>query len=531
MEEDDYNDGVDVDDLLQQPTTSYALPSHKDPNNVLVNELERRKRARKIAVPTNDQDVRNKLREIQEPMTLFGEGPAERRERLRYLLSKLEKTLAEEIESESESEEDEDNQEFFIPGSDELLEARRWIAQYSLHRAKERVERQRSEAALPLAKLFDVRRAIYSELKKYTNLGSQIGSSRPISIVRFSPSSDLLLTGSWSGHAKVWEVPSCNLRGGMQNGIVYKGHDGSERIGGAAWHPQATVSQSPTTVNFVTGAADGLACLWSLDNPKPLSILSGHAARIARVAFHPSGRYVGTASYDQTWRLWDVETSQEILLQEGHSKEVYAIEFQADGSLVCSGGLDAIGRVWDLRSGKTIMTLENHVKDVLAVDFSPNGYQIATGSNDDTIRIWDMRQLKPIYTIAAHRSSVSDVRFFKYDRSRTRFPSAFASLPVLSSNKSSANGGEEEMDVRADGDMNGAVDAEVDVPLDGLYLASSGYDGMLKIWSADDWQLVKALSSEAGGKVMSVDMSSDGKFMATGEWGRTFKLWSAEDSI
>lgn len=33
------------------------------------------------------------------------------------------------------------------------------------------------------------------------------------------------------------------------------------------------------------------------------------------MAFHPSGRYLGTASFDHTWRLWDVEASTCLLEQ------------------------------------------------------------------------------------------------------------------------------------------------------------------------------------------------------------------------
>lgn len=69
----------------------------------------------------------------------------------------------------------------------------------------------------------------------------------------------------------------------------------------------------------------------------PLSVLKGHQGRVCRVAFHPSGRYVASASFDTTWRLWDVPTSKELLLQEGHAKEVYSVEFQNDGALVASG--------------------------------------------------------------------------------------------------------------------------------------------------------------------------------------------------
>jgi U4/U6 small nuclear ribonucleoprotein PRP4 len=64
--------------------------------------------------------------------------------------------------------------------------------------------------------------------------------------------------------------------------------------------------------------------------------MKGHQDRICRVAFHPSGNYVASASFDTTWRLWDINTSKEILLQEGHSREVYAVEFQDDGALAAS---------------------------------------------------------------------------------------------------------------------------------------------------------------------------------------------------
>jgi U4/U6 small nuclear ribonucleoprotein PRP4 len=68
----------------------------------------------------------------------------------------------------------------------------------------------------------------------------------------------------------------------------------------------------------------------------PLSVLKGHLDRVCRVAFHPSGDYAASASFDTTWRLWDVATAKELLLQEGHSKEVYTVEFQDDGALVAS---------------------------------------------------------------------------------------------------------------------------------------------------------------------------------------------------
>lgn len=79
------------------------------------------------------------------------------------------------------------------------------------------------------------------------------------------------------------------------------------------------------------------------DIPPPAMLLQGHSDRLGRVAFHPMGRHLATASFDMTWRLWDCESGTCLLEQEGHSRSVYAVAFQQDGALAGSVGLDAIG--------------------------------------------------------------------------------------------------------------------------------------------------------------------------------------------
>lgn len=52
--------------------------------------LEAQQRARSIIVPTAIDDVKAKLRDLGHPVTLFGEGHADRRERLREVIAKIE---------------------------------------------------------------------------------------------------------------------------------------------------------------------------------------------------------------------------------------------------------------------------------------------------------------------------------------------------------------------------------------------------------------------------------------------------------
>nr|GAT43593.1 predicted protein [Mycena chlorophos] len=491
---------MDFDSLVDDG--SYISERAKLENKVILDELERKKKARNIAVPTDDTRVKAKLREYGEPITLFGERAAERRERLIYVVSQITTARGEDamaVDSDSSDNSEEEEEEFYSPGTMELLEARRRLAEYSLPRAQKRIIQQRLDSKMDLGRVVEIRKKVFAEVQKFTNLGSQIGDERPISQVRFSPNNEILATGSWSGTVKLWNVPACTLIRPL------RGH--GDRVGGVAWHPKATKTHNPSMVNLVSGAGDGCVNLWALDSDAPLAVMKGHQDRVCRVAFHPSGEFVASASFDTTWRLWDVNTTKELLLQEGHSKEVYSVEFQNDGSLVASGGLDAIGRVWDLRTGRTAMVLDGHVQAIYALAFSPNGYQIATGSGDDTIRIWDLRSLKSLYTIPAHLSNVSDVRFFQASEE------AFKLV------------------VKPDAmDEDKSHDAEIQERKyrSGLYFASAGYDGLVKLWSADDWQLLKSLSTDAG-KVMSVDLSSNGKMLASGTYNRNFQLFSPDD--
>lgn len=423
-----------------------------------------------MVVPTDDTKIKARLRELGEPIILFGEGLADRRDRLRYLLSIQDG----DVEMQDE-EEDEGEEEYYTPGSQGLLDTRRRIAEYSLSRAKTRIQRQRQEANVPLSKLIAQRKTQNAKLRTYVSQGSQIAADRPVSIARFSPDSKVIATGSWAGDVRLFKADD------LTEIRKVTGH--TDKVSGLSWHPEATLNLSKDSCNFASGGGEGEICLWSMNGDNPIARLEGHGARVARVKFHPSGQYLGSASFDGTWRLWDIPTTTELLLQQGHSHEVYAITFQNDGSLCATAGLDSIGRVWDLRSGKTVMVMDGHVKPIQGLDFSGNGYQLASASADDSVKIWDLRQVKSIASIPAHKSLVSDMTFFH-----------------------AADGG---------GD-------------DGTYLATSGYDGAVNIWSADDWTLVKSLVGPADKKVMSVDISGDGMAICSSGFDRTLRLWAKD---
>ncbi|KAF9972598.1 U4/U6 small nuclear ribonucleoprotein Prp4 [Actinomortierella ambigua] len=516
--------GKTLDELKPDSTIELEGSSKRarDEHMELMEVFERRKRAREAVVPTDDKRVRAKLREMGEPQCLFGEDAMDRRTRLRELMAIKagetgagdEEMKSDNEEAEKEEESDEEDEEVYTPGTEELLNARRKIAHYSLPRARDRVARQTEENKVSLAVFKSLRAELYESLRTYTNYSSQIGDDRPLSQCRFSPNSQLLATGSFGGLCKIWSIPDSKLV------HTLRGH--TDKIGGIAWHPLSTVSQERGALNLASGGGEGTVNMWSLESDVPIATLTGHTSRVTRIAFHPMGQYLGTTGFDGTWRLWDVEARAELLTQRGHSREVYSIAFQCDGSLAATGGLDAIGRVWDLRSGRSALTMEGHMGDILGIDFSPNGHQMATASADNSVRIWDLRLLQSIHSIPAHTSLVSSVKFFQGNVS---LPGKENEHPTKGSQDGTGSGKMEVDDDTSHDDHSSHRKPSTN----GLYLASSSFDGTVKVWSSDDWKLQKGLVGHTG-KVMDVDIANDGRFLASAGYDRTFKLWAPEAS-
>lgn len=457
-------------------------------------------------VPVLDEAVRVELRKLGEPITYFGEDKADRRARLIKLIQEKPNynidyaiNSGEGNSSEEESEEEDDEEEFYTPGTEELHQARVKILDYSLEKAQTRLKLQKQAfQKQDFVKNLRHRRNINSELAKFELYGSQLipGNTRAISSVRYNGDSSLVAAGSWDGQVYVVESLELQLVCKLNN----NGH--SEKVGMLDWHGEYLVS----------GGNEGSINVWKPTRTDAsmvpvASIKSAHSNRITKTIFHPSGQYIVSTSFDQTWKLWDItrlESPVELVEQEGHSKEVFTAAFHPDGSLVVTGGLDGIGRVWDLRSGRSIAILEGHSKGIYGVDWSDNGYHIATASGDSSVNIWDLRsfsaarQQLALFAIPAHKKLVSDVRFLHKKLANSRLVK-----PVTDEN-------DENPEIL---DYNGSV------------LITSSYDNTVNVWSADNWIKIKSLEGHSD-RVMSCDISGDGTGIVSSGWDRTIKLWS-----
>eukprot|EP00966_Prymnesium_polylepis_P219223 5072394-Prymnesium_polylepis.1 len=171
----------------------------------LKDTMEKRKRARELAVPTNDNAVKLKLREFGEPIVVFGEAAPERRERLREVMAanldlevpgeelrgadtlvgrQGKRAAAAPLDPRQVQEEEVKEKEiFYTEGSDELRDARRWLCEFSVGRAKERIAAERArihEQCADQAAYESEQQALGSRLKGVQNQLSNFADERPV---------------------------------------------------------------------------------------------------------------------------------------------------------------------------------------------------------------------------------------------------------------------------------------------------------------------------------------------------------------
>jgi len=561
--------------------TSDSLAAQQSHRVVLL-DIEARKRAATVDVPTLPNDVRDTLRTWGEPIRLFGEDLAAVRDRLRMVMARWEvwKEQQEQglVDSQMQLPQQtlsgattstgvvEITETTYTHATPELIHARKLMCDYSLGRSRYRLgmERQRrrgmvrwtrskkrarlfnkeengdvegagslyceadlKEDSLLVKKLDDSCEEIYKTVRNQALEGSQYGDVRPLSAVcTSSVSSDvtgartpkLIATGGWSGGIKIWNGGDDHFPSTSHNGDVLsdaapldllgaKNIVHEDRIMSIAMQPYLASTTSTESLTMVATASIDLSAklctvklnedantadsmevenLNTKDNKlrydiKEFAHLKGHAARLSSVAFHPTGKFVATTSFDHTWRLWDVETSsmaegKELLLQDGHSREVYGVGFHPDGSLVATSDFGGVVQCWDLRTGKSACHFLGHAKRVICSEFSPNGFQLATAGDDGTIKIWDLRRRRPSASIPAHTNLITQLKF--------------------------------------------AHDSQ-----NGEFLASSSFDGTGKIWSTRDWKLLTKLQGHEG-KVMGIDVLDGPRGgVVTCGFDKTLKLW------
>lgn len=139
----------------------------------------------------------------------------------------------------------------------------------------------------------------------------------------------------------------------------------------------------------VTASDDFTMYLWEpLKSTKPVCRMTGHQKLVNHVAFSPDGRYIVSASFDNSIKLWDGRTGVFITTFRGHVAAVYQTAWSSDCRLLVSCSKDTTLKVWDIRTKKLSVDLPGHKDEVFCVDWSVDGKRVSSGGKDKQVRLW-----------------------------------------------------------------------------------------------------------------------------------------------
>jgi WD40 repeat protein/serine/threonine protein kinase len=190
----------------------------------------------------------------------------------------------------------------------------------------------------------------------------------------FDPTGPRLATGSDTGDASIWEVPS----GARARHLREVG----ESIGAIAYAPDGQL--------VVAGSHDGAEQVWNAKTGALASQLNVLRQEIMSVEFDPASRLVVAAGDGKTVVVADAALGMSIAVLEGQGQGIRSAHFDPTSQHVIGASRDDVALVWDATSPYRRWS-SSAIADGcgLAASLEPDRRFIAIGCGDHATQIWD----------------------------------------------------------------------------------------------------------------------------------------------
>ncbi|MES1242482.1 MAG: WD40 repeat domain-containing protein [Acidobacteriota bacterium] len=199
----------------------------------------------------------------------------------------------------------------------------------------------------------------------------------------------LLFTRSLEGPPRLWDFDGRNPAGGDE-----------PRISRA---PVTALVPEPATTRSSSGwrieAASDIPRLWSPQEPRKAIILRRHDGGVTARRFSADGKWLLTGSADGVAHLWSLDRIRRLVLVKEepdpvkttqHQGAVTEAVFSPDGRWLLTVGGSAV--LWRLGENVSLQGISGHPGRIGAGAISSDSRWLATADDRGTVRLWDLAQ-------------------------------------------------------------------------------------------------------------------------------------------
>jgi len=267
---------------------------------------------------------------------------------------------------------------------------------------------------------------------------------------------------------------------------------------------------------LLSGSQDETLRLWDAVRLRQTRVLGGDVGPVEQAAMVPSGKWAASCSLrllstDMVVQLWDLVSGVERRRLCGPTDQIGCVAIAPDGHRVAAGSADKVVWVWALKQPDVpALALKGHTDLVSAVLFLPGGESLLSGSHDGTLRQWEMKSGVVKGVIDARAGRINALAFGGASR-RLAFAGDALTLRQANGTFTALHG------------HRGAALCVAFSP-DGQRVVSGGADNVVRVWRAQDGELLNAFEGHTA-RVTALVVTPDGRGVLSAGADGTIRRW------